>query len=65
MLSKSNDITSHVKNIQELMIKFCKYLDGLLAPTMKEVFSRKILKYNLRNCRANLLPIPKTKKIWY
>ena len=29
---------------------------------MKEVFTKKILKYNLRNCRQTLLPNPKTKK---
>ena len=62
MLSKSNDTTIHVKNIQKLMIEFYKYLYGLSAPIMKEVFTKRILKYNLRNCRENLLPNPKTKK---
>ena len=36
MLSKSNDTAVHVKNIQRLMIEFCKYLYGLWAPIMKE-----------------------------
>ena len=55
MLSKSNDTTIHVKNIQKLMIEFYKYhLYGLSAPIMKEVFTKRLLKYNLRNCRATL-----------
>ena len=62
MLSKSNDTTIHVKNIQKLMIEFYKYLYGLSAPIMKEVFTKRILKYNLRNCRENLLLNPKSKK---
>ena len=41
MLSKSNDTTIHVKNIQKLMIEFCKYLYVLSAPIMKEVFTKK------------------------
>ena len=32
MLSKSNDTAVHVKNIQRLMIEFCKYLYGLWTP---------------------------------
>ena len=63
VLSKSNDTTIHVKNIQKLMIKFNKYLYGLSAPIMKKVFTKRLLKYNLRNCRATILPNPKTKKI--
>ena len=62
MLSKSNDTTIHVKNIQKLMIEFYKYLYGPSAPIIKEVFTKRILKYNLRNCRENLLSNPKTKK---
>ena len=62
MLSKSNDTTIHVKNIQKLMIQFYKYLNGLSAPIMKEAFTKRILKYNFRNCRQTLLPNPKTKK---
>ena len=62
MLSKNNDITIHDKTIQKLMIEFCKYLCGLSAPTMKEFFTKRILKYNLRKCRETLLPNPKTKK---
>ena len=59
MLSKSNNTTRHVKNIQKLMIQFYKYLDGLI---MKEVFTKRLLKYNLQNCRATFLSNPKTKK---
>ena len=62
MLSKSNDATIHVKNIQKLMIEFYKYLYGLSAPIMKGVFTKKILKYNLQNRRQTLLPNPNTKK---
>ena len=29
---------------------------------MKDVFTKRLLKYNLRNCRVTLLPNPKTKK---
>ena len=43
------------------MIEFYKYLYGLSAPIMKEVFTRRLLKYNLRNCRVTLLQNPKTK----
>ena len=62
MLSKSNDTTIPVKNIQKLMIELYKYLYGLSAPIMKEVLTKRLLMYNLRNCRATLLPNPKTKK---
>ena len=62
MLSKSNDTTIYVKNIQKLIIEFCKYLYGLSDSKMKEVFTKRILKYNLRNCRQTLLSNPKTKK---
>ena len=47
ILSKSNDTTIHVKNIQKLMIAFYKYLYGFSAPIMKEVFTKRLLKYNL------------------
>ena len=40
MLSKSNDTTIHVKTIQKLMLEFYKYLYGLSAPIMKEVFKK-------------------------
>ena len=58
MLSKSNDTTIHVKNIQKLMIEFYKYLYSLSAPMMKHVFTKRILTYNLRNCRKTVLPNP-------
>ena len=44
MLSKSNDTTIHVKNIQKLMVEFYKYLYGLSAPIMNEVFTNRVLK---------------------
>ena len=62
MLSKSVDNTIHLKNIQKLMIEFYKYLYGHSDPLIKEVFTKRILNYNLRSCRVNLLPNPKTKK---
>ena len=62
MLSKSNDTIIYVKNVQKLMIDFYKYLYGLSAPIMKEVFTKRIRKYNFRNSRQTLLPNPKTKK---
>ena len=62
MLSKSNDTTIHVKNIQKLMIKLYKHLYGLSASIMKKVFTNRPLKYNIRNCRVTLLSNPKTKK---
>ena len=69
MLSKSNDTTINVKNIQKLKIEFYKYLYCLSAPIMKEVFTKRLHKCNLRNCRVTLLPYPKTKKApqhpWY
>ena len=54
MLSKNNDTNIHVKNIQNLMIEFGKYIYGLLAAIMKEVFAKTILKYNLRSFRVTL-----------
>ena len=62
ILSKSNDTTIRVKNIQILIIEFYKYLHGLSAPIMKEAFTKRLLKYNHRNCRVTLFPNPKTKK---
>ena len=61
MLSKSNDTTIHVKNIQTLMIEFDIYLYRLLDPIMKEFLTKRILKCNLRSCRVTLLPNPKAK----
>ena len=43
------------------MIEFHKYPYGLSAPIMKEVFTKRILKYNLQSCRVILLPNSKTK----
>ena len=44
MLSKTKNTTIHVKNIQKLMIESYKYLYGLSASIMKEVFTKRILK---------------------
>ena len=62
MVSKSDNTNVHVKNIKKLMIKFYKYLYRLLATIMKEVFTKRIVKYNLRNSRVTLLLNPKIKK---
>ena len=62
MLSKKNDTTIHAKNIQKLMTGLYKYLYGLSAAIMKEVFTERLLQYNFRNCKLTLLPNPKTKK---
>ena len=64
MLLKSNDTTNHVKNIQKFITEFYKYLYDLSAPIMQEVFTKRQLKCNLRNCRVTLLPNPKTKKYY-
>ena len=48
MLSKSNDTTIPVKNIQKLMIEFYKYLYGLSAPITKEVFTKRFLEYHFK-----------------
>ena len=52
MQSKSNDTNINIKNIQKLMIDVYKYLCGLSADIMKEVFRKTLLKYNLRNAFA-------------
>ena len=39
MPSKNNDTTIGVKKIQKLIIEFCKYLYGLSAPIMKEIYT--------------------------
>ena len=44
-LSKSNDTTIEVKNIRKLMIEFDKNLYSLSASIMKEVFTKRVLKY--------------------
>ena len=46
MLSKRNDTTIPVKNIQKLMIEFYKYLYGLSVPIIKELFTKRFLEYN-------------------
>ena len=40
----------------------CSNLYGLLAPIMKEVFTKRVLKYNFQTCRVTLLSNSKTKK---
>ena len=44
------------------MIELYKYLYGLSANIMKKFFTKRILKYNLWNCRVTLFQNPKTKK---
>ena len=44
------------------MVEFYKYPYGLSAPIKKDVFTKRLLKYNLRNCRITLLPNPENKK---
>ena len=62
MLSKSNHTTVNVENIHKLMIEFYKCLYGLSAPIMKDVFTKRILKYSLRISIVILLPNPKRNK---
>ena len=62
MLSKSNHTTINVENIHKLMIEFYKCLYGLSAPIMKDVLTKRILKYSLRICKVILLPNPKRNK---
>ena len=50
------------KNIQKLMTELYKYLYGLSAAIMKEVFTKRLSQYNFRNCKLTLLPNPETKK---
>ena len=45
MPSKSST-TIHVKNIQNLVIEFYKYLYGPSASIMKDGFTKRILRYN-------------------
>ena len=47
MLSKSKDTNIHVKNIRKLMIEFYKHLYALSVPIMKDVFTKRIIKYSL------------------
>ena len=61
MLSKSNDTTIHEKNIQKTMTEFYQYLYGPSAPIMSKVFTKRNLKYYVRNCRVTLLPNLKPK----
>ena len=50
ILSESADTTIHAF-IQKLMIEFYKYVYCLSTPIMKEGFTKRVLKYNLRSCR--------------
>ena len=44
-----------------MMIEFHNDLYNLSAPIMKDVFTKRIPKYNLQSCRVTLLPNPKIK----
>ena len=48
--------------IQKLKTEFWRYLCGLSAPVMKEIFTKRVLKYNFQTFRVTLLSNPKTKK---
>ena len=61
MLSKINDSTTHVKNIQKLITDVYKYLNGLSALILNDAFTKIMLKYNIRSCRITLLSNPKSK----
>ena len=63
MLSNSNDTTIHVKKYSKNSKMECdKYLCGISAFKMKEVFTNRIFKYNLRSCRVTLLSNVTSKK---
>ena len=62
ILSKSGDTTISVKNIPKLMNEFYKYLYDILGIIIEDAFAKKFRICNLSNCRATLLPNPKTKK---
>ena len=53
MLSKYHDSTIQVENIQKLMIKFKKYFCSLSVPTLKDVFTKRALKYFVNNKNYN------------
>ena len=55
-LSKSNDTTIHVNNIQKLIIEFYKYLYSHPVPIMKEAFAKRVFRYNPRRCRESPSP---------
>ena len=53
ILAKRNETTVvNVRNIQKLMTEFFKCLDGLSPAIMKEIFTKRVLKCNLRLCRV-------------
>ena len=51
-----SEIRSTGQNNQKLMNEFDKYLHDLCALITKEVFTKRSLNYNFRNCRVTLLP---------
>ena len=55
MLLKSNYIFIHVKNIQGLVVKFCKKIQRISAPIMKYTVTKISPIYDLCSCRAGFL----------
>ena len=55
MLSKSNDTAVHVTKYSKIDDWILQISLGLSALIMKEVFTKRLLKYDLRNCRATFL----------
>ena len=55
MPSKRKDTTIHIKNIQKVTIEFHKFPFDLLILIIKEVLTKRVLKYNLRSFEITLL----------
>ena len=51
LLNIDNEVTFHTKNIQKLMIEVYKYVNGLSNSITNVIFSKRSIKYNLRNYR--------------
>ena len=49
LLHKSNDVSSHHRNIQMLMIEHYKIKNELAPPIMDSVLKRRNITYNVRN----------------
>ena len=50
-VSKSNNTTIHAKNIQKFITEFYKYLYGLSVPIIKEIVTKRLLKYLSITCK--------------
>ena len=51
LLSINNEVSTHNKNIQTLLIEVYKNLDGLSPPIMLDLFTTRENTYNLKNFR--------------